>query len=59
VPLVLDDPFAALGDDEMAQVLDRLARLADVVQVVLVTDREAAAQWAERIGPATARVAPV
>jgi chromosome segregation protein len=58
LPLVLDDPFAALGDDEMSEVLDRLARLAGAVQVVLVTDREAAAAWAARVGDELAGVQP-
>jgi hypothetical protein len=50
LPLVLDDPFAVLDDDELTRVLDRLVRLADAVQVVVVTDREAAVAWAAQIG---------
>ncbi len=50
VPLVLDDPFSVLDDDELMGVLDRLARLADAVQIVLVTDREAAVAWAAQAG---------
>lgn len=50
VPLVLDDPFTVLDDDELSNVLDRVARLADAVQVVLVTDREAAVAWAAQAG---------
>jgi hypothetical protein len=56
LPLVLDDPFAALDDDELTQVLDRLVRLADAVQVVVVTDREAAVAWAAQIGSEKALV---
>ena len=56
LPLVLDDPFAVLDDDELNTVLDRLARLADAVQVVLVTDREAAVAWAAQIGSERALV---
>lgn len=56
VPLVLDDPFAVLDDDELTTVLDRVARLADAVQVILVTDREAAVAWAAQIGSERALV---
>ncbi|WP_426572558.1 hypothetical protein [Aquihabitans sp. McL0605] len=56
VPLVLDDPFAVLDDDELTSVLDRLVRLADAVQVVLVSDREAAVAWAAQIGSERALV---
>jgi hypothetical protein len=57
VPLVLDDPFGVLDDDELNRVLDRVARLADAVQVVLVTDREAAVAWAAQAGSERALVA--
>lgn len=56
LPLVLDDPFAGLDDDELTHVLDRVARLADAVQVVLVTEREAAVAWAAQIGSERALV---
>ncbi len=56
LPLVLDDPFAVLDDDELTNVLDRLVRLADAVQVVVVTDREAAVAWAAQIGSEKALV---
>lgn len=56
LPLVLDDPFSVLDDDELTKVLDRLVRLADAVQVVLVTDREAAVAWAAQIGSEKALV---
>jgi hypothetical protein len=56
VPLVLDDPFAGLDDAEVAKVLDRLSSLADAVQVVVVTDREAALVWAAQIGSEKALV---
>ncbi|MFN8017919.1 MAG: hypothetical protein U0P45_07325 [Acidimicrobiales bacterium] len=56
VPLVLDDPFAVLDDDELARVLDRVSRLADAVQVVLVSDREAAVAWAAQAGSERALV---
>ncbi len=56
LPLVLDDPFGVLDDDEVTRVLDRLVRLADAVQVVLISDREAAVAWAAQIGSERALV---
>jgi len=50
VPLVLDDPFPALRDDEVAKVLDHLAQIAGAVQVVVVSDRGAVVAWAESVG---------
>lgn len=51
VPLVLDEPFPALDDDEVTRVLDRLVQIAGAVQVVVVSDRDAAATWAAGLGP--------
>jgi ParB family chromosome partitioning protein len=56
LPLVLDDPFAILDDDELGRVLDRLGRMADAVQIVLVTEREAAVAWAAQAGSERALV---
>lgn len=56
VPLVLDDPFRTLDDDELTGILDRLARLAGAVQIVLVTEREAAVAWAAQAGSERALV---
>lgn len=50
-PVVLDDPFTALTDDEVPALLDRLAQMAGAVQIVVVSDRAAVAAWAERVGP--------
>ncbi len=50
VPLVLDDPFAVLHDDEIAPVLDRVLQVAGAVQVVVLSDRDAVATWAEGQG---------
>jgi hypothetical protein len=57
VPLVLDDPFGVLDDHELGRVLDRVASLAGAVQVVLVSDREAAVAWAAQAGSERALVA--
>ncbi|MCB0970813.1 MAG: hypothetical protein KDA97_04755 [Acidimicrobiales bacterium] len=56
IPLVLDDPFAVLDDDELTTILDRVVRLSGAVQVVLVSDREAAVAWAAQIGSERALV---
>lgn len=56
VPLVLDDPFAALQDQEVLDVMDRLAELAGPVQVVVVSDRTAVTEWARSRGSAVAGV---
>ena len=53
---MLDDPFATLDDDELTAVLDRVAKLADAVQVVVVSEREAAVAWAAQIGSERALV---
>lgn len=50
-PLVLDDPFTALTDDEVPILLDRLAQMAGAVQVVVVSDRSAVLAWAELVSP--------
>ncbi|MEZ5179898.1 MAG: hypothetical protein R2746_16895 [Acidimicrobiales bacterium] len=50
VPLVLDDPFAVLHDDEVGPVLDRVLQLAGAVQVVILSDRDAVAAWADGQG---------
>lgn len=50
VPLVLDDPFDALPDDEVGGVLDRLVRMASTVQIVVVSDRPAIRVWADSLG---------
>jgi hypothetical protein len=50
VPLVLDDPFSVVPDDEVGGVLDRLIRMASAVQVVVVSDRPAIRVWADSLG---------
>lgn len=51
VPLVLDDPFPALHDDEVGPVLDRLLPVTGAVQIVVLSDREAVARWAAGLAP--------
>lgn len=56
VPLVLDDPFSALEDGEVTGVLDKVASLAGAVQVVVISDCPAIAEWAASRGPERALV---
>ena len=54
VPLLLTGLVAEPGDTEA--VLHRLEVMSDLVQVVVVTDDERIAQWADRLGPDAATV---
>ena len=38
VPLVLDDPFARVADDDVEYLLERLVRMSDAVQLIFVGD---------------------
>lgn len=50
LPVVLDDPFVDLSDDEAVEVLMRLARLTDLVQLIVLSDRPEVAAWAHDLG---------
>lgn len=56
LPLVLDDPFEVVGDDEVAGVLDRLSRFAPLAQIVVISNRSAVADWASSAGPERASI---
>jgi hypothetical protein len=56
VPLLLDDAMRGLEGDEVAHLLGRLERMAEAVQVIVVSDDPIAASWAEEAGPARAAV---
>ena len=51
VPLVLDEPFGILSDDEVTGVLERLTRFAPLAQIVVVSNRPAVVDWAASAGP--------
>lgn len=57
--LLLDDPFAALRDDEVHGVLDRLSRFAPMAQVIVLSDRAVAADWAASVSPDRAAIVMV
>jgi hypothetical protein len=46
VPLLLDDALGGLDEDQLGHVLGRLERMADAVQVIVVSDDPMAASWA-------------
>lgn len=46
LPILLDDALTGLDADQLGHVLGRLERMADAVQVIVVTDDPDAASWA-------------
>jgi hypothetical protein len=56
LPLLLDDALTGLGDADIDHVLGRLERMADAVQVIVVSDDPAVASWAGRAGADRAAV---
>ncbi len=45
VPLVLDDPFGRVADDDVEYLLERLVRMSDAVQLVFVGDDPRVLRW--------------
>ncbi|MCB1005848.1 MAG: hypothetical protein KDB35_16820 [Acidimicrobiales bacterium] len=45
LPLVLDDPFAHVADDDVDYLLERLVRTSDAVQVIYVGDDPRVLRW--------------
>lgn len=56
LPLVLDDALAGLDQEEIEHVLGRLERMAEAVQVIVVSDDPHAAAWAHLAGSGRAAV---
>lgn len=56
VPLVIDDAFVDWPTAELADVLTRLERMSEVIQVVFVTEDVEIAEWARRLGSDRAQV---
>lgn len=50
VPMVIDRALDSLTTDETHVVLDRLERMAAAVQLIVISDTDAARAWAERAG---------
>lgn len=55
-PLLVEDPFPGLDEADVHHLLDQLERLADSVQVILVSDAPHVAAWAEAAGEGRAAV---
>jgi hypothetical protein len=51
LPLLLDDALVGLDEDQVGHLLGRLERMADAVQVIVVSEDEVASAWAEAAGP--------
>ena len=56
VPLLLDNALRGLATDEVSHLLGRLERMAEAVQVIVLSEDPVAASWAEAAGPARAAV---
>ena len=56
LPLLLDDALGGLDEDQLVHVLGRLERMADAVQVIVVSDDPRAASWAVAAGQDRAAV---
>jgi uncharacterized protein YhaN len=51
LPLVLDDVLGTLDEIDVVRVLERLERMADTVQVVLLSDQPDVVGWVRRLPP--------
>lgn len=56
LPLLLDDALRGLSEGEVAHLLGRMERMAEAVQVIVVSDDPLVAAWADEAGPARAAV---
>ena len=56
LPLVLDDALTGLGEHEVHHILGRLERMAEAVQVIVITDDPLASSWALHAGDDRAAV---
>ncbi|MEO7429430.1 MAG: hypothetical protein ABIY48_08600 [Acidimicrobiales bacterium] len=56
VPLVLDNALRGLDGDEVGHLLGRLERMAEAVQVIVISEDPLVAAWAVEAGPARAAV---
>ena len=56
LPLVLDEPFGHVADDDVDYLLERLVRMSDAVQVVFLGDDPRVVRWAASAGDEVAAV---
>ncbi len=59
VPLVLVDAFRGVDEGSVRRVLDALVPMSETVQIVLISDDELVARWAEEQGPQRAGIVSV
>lgn len=57
--VVLDDALGVVEPEGVRRLLDRLERMADAVQVIVVSDDPALVTWVDDVGPARAAVVRV
>ncbi len=50
IPIVIKGNFGDLDDNDVSALLDRIEPIAQSVQIVVMTDRNAAATWARNVG---------
>jgi hypothetical protein len=50
IPIVLDDAFVNWSYEDLGEVLERIRRMSDVIQVILLTDDVDIARWARELG---------
>jgi hypothetical protein len=50
IPIVLDDAFVNWSYEDLGEVLERIRRMSDVIQVILLTDDVDIAGWARDLG---------
>ena len=56
VPIVIDDAFAQWPMHQISEVYTRLERMGDVIQIIMLTDDPAVADWAGGLGESRALV---
>jgi hypothetical protein len=56
LPLLLDDALRGVEADEVGHLLDRLERMGEAVQVIIVSEDPLVAEWAGAAGSARAAV---
>ncbi len=56
VPIVVDDAFSAWSIDELRDVFERLERMSEVIQIVMLTDDADISAWARSLGSTRASV---
>jgi hypothetical protein len=56
LPLLLDDALVGIDPEQVSHLLDRLERMADAVQLIVVSDDPSLEAWVASVGPARAAI---